>query len=354
MNLNNNDHRYLLIGPYPPLRGGIAQHSERLVEGIEENGNRVDVLSWKKQYPKILYKNEQIKGSDTETVKFWLSYSNPLSWVRSVRHIRKYDRIVMQWATPFHAPIFWLMSFFFDIKRLTIHVHNASPHERMPFSNLLTRLVVNRCDKIVCHAESIKDDLLQMGVSPNIEVVSMPPLMRVFESAKTDPPTILVFGFIREYKGTDIAIGAMGKLKDRGYRFKGVIAGQIWNGDESKYIEMIEKNNISDITETVFGYISDTDSCEIISHASIILAPYRSATQSGVTPLASLSGNIPVVTNVGGLSEGIRDKVDGVICREVSEESVCEGLEYALDNLEILKSGSSLKVLSWNMIASSY
>ena len=44
------------VGPMPPIRGGIAAHSARLVAGIDSLGHSTTVVSWRKQYPSMLYR----------------------------------------------------------------------------------------------------------------------------------------------------------------------------------------------------------------------------------------------------------------------------------------------------------
>jgi D-inositol-3-phosphate glycosyltransferase len=47
--------RYVILSPANPLRGGIASSSERLAEEIRDQGQEVDIISFKKQYPDLLF-----------------------------------------------------------------------------------------------------------------------------------------------------------------------------------------------------------------------------------------------------------------------------------------------------------
>ena len=48
--------RVTFVGPVPPIAGGIAQHSARVVESLGACGAHTTVLSWSAQYPKLLFK----------------------------------------------------------------------------------------------------------------------------------------------------------------------------------------------------------------------------------------------------------------------------------------------------------
>ena len=47
--------KIVLIGPMPPYRGGISRFSSSLAEELLEMGHDVKVVSFRKQYPKLLY-----------------------------------------------------------------------------------------------------------------------------------------------------------------------------------------------------------------------------------------------------------------------------------------------------------
>jgi len=47
--------RITIIGPAYPYRGGIAALNERLAKQLISEGNEVNIVSFKVQYPKILF-----------------------------------------------------------------------------------------------------------------------------------------------------------------------------------------------------------------------------------------------------------------------------------------------------------
>ena len=47
--------RVVVVGPAPPLRGGIAAHVARLVEACEVEGLGARCLSWRRLYPRPFF-----------------------------------------------------------------------------------------------------------------------------------------------------------------------------------------------------------------------------------------------------------------------------------------------------------
>ena len=46
---------YLLIGPAYPFRGGIAETQHQLALALQEKGRKVELLTFRNLYPKILF-----------------------------------------------------------------------------------------------------------------------------------------------------------------------------------------------------------------------------------------------------------------------------------------------------------
>ena len=72
-------------------------------------------------------------------------------------------------------------------------------------------------------------------------------------------------------------------------------------------------------------FIPDDKVRYYFSAADLIVQPYKSATQSGVTQIAYHFEKPMLVTNVGGLAEIVPDGKVGYVC-EVSEDSVADAL----------------------------
>ena len=58
METNREAMKIALIGPAFPYRGGIAHHTNMLSSYLRKHGHRVDVITFTRQYPKLLYPGE--------------------------------------------------------------------------------------------------------------------------------------------------------------------------------------------------------------------------------------------------------------------------------------------------------
>jgi glycosyltransferase involved in cell wall biosynthesis len=138
---------------------------------------------------------------------------------------------------------------------------------------------------------------------------------------------ILFFGFIRKYKGLDILLNAFKKViqEKKIGNLKLLIAGEFYE-DEKNYEALLNdpaiKNNL--ILHTHF--IPNSEVKFYLCAADCVIQPYRSATQSGVTPLAYHFEKPMIVTNVGGLPSMVADKKTGLIA-EPNAESIAKNIE---------------------------
>ena len=136
---------------------------------------------------------------------------------------------------------------------------------------------------------------------------------------------ILFFGLIRKYKGLDLAIRAMSNKLIVEKNIKLIIAGEFYDSEE-KYQDLIRDLNLKNII--IYNqFIKNKQVPDFFSVSNLVILPYTSATQSGVTQLAMYYKKPMLVTNVGGLPEIIDHKKDGYI----SSTNPDEMSEYILD-----------------------
>lgn len=340
----------IVIGPFPPLRGGISQHTARLSDALEDAGVAVTRISWSSQYPKRLYGRQQRDvGAPTPAGILWmLKWWDPVSWLRAGLRIRQADFVVVPWVTPVHAIPQWVMLTIGRRSRRVVHVHNVFPHERMPFARPLARLVLRRADALVCHARSLVGELRELGVSAPIAVTPMPPLINVPTGALPADPTVklLFLGMIRPYKGLDIALRAVEELQAIGHRVELTVAGELWSGRGVPTREELEQ--LAPSVSLKLQYLSDDEMVDLIAAHHLLLAPYRSATQSGVVSLALAAGRPVVATRVGGLGEIVVEGHNGTLAEPDDVRSFVAAAERALASLETLSAGAAQTPLSWN------
>ena len=101
-----------------------------------------------------------------------------------------------------------------------------------------------------------------------------------------------------------------------------------------KYIKKIKSLNINNNILLHDYYIPNNDVVNYFCASDIVVQPYVSGTQSGVSMIAYNFNKPTVLTNVGGLSEYVNNQVDGYLV-DVNRESIILALEdYYKNNRE--------------------
>ena len=106
-----------------------------------------------------------------------------------------------------------------------------------------------------------------------------------------------------------------------------LIAGEFYE-DRKPYDEQIERLGINDRLILHTDFIPDSEVKYYLCAADLVVQPYRSATQSGVTPLAYHFEIPMVVTNVGGLPDLVPDNKVGLVAEPNAEAIAQKIIEY--------------------------
>jgi glycosyltransferase involved in cell wall biosynthesis len=105
------------------------------------------------------------------------------------------------------------------------------------------------------------------------------------------------------------------------------------------------------VVELDLRYVPDEELTDLLARHHLVVLPYRSATQSGIVPLAHAAGRPVVATAVGGLVESVRDGVDGVLVPPDDAAALADGLERAAVDLAALAAGAAAVSTSWDDVA---
>ena len=106
-----------------------------------------------------------------------------------------------------------------------------------------------------------------------------------------------------------------------------LIAGEFYE-DRKPYDEQIKQLGIEDQLILHTDFIPDSEVKYYLCAADMVVQPYRSATQSGVTPLAYHFEVPMVVTNVGGLPDLVPDNKVGLVAEPNAEALAEKIIEY--------------------------
>ena len=344
--------RIIFVGPVPPLLGGIAQHSVRLVEALRSRGHEVTVISWRSQYPKLLHRGHQLddKTPPMPEAQYMLRWWSVVSWWRTRRMAQDSDLLLFPYVTPFLAVPQWFISGGF--KNAAAVVHNALPHERMPLERTLARLALKRPSQLITHGQGVANDIRSLGTTGRIHVVPMPPTLEVRHSALPPRPPLrlLFFGFVRPYKGLGVAISAMATLLDSGIDARLTVVGEFWEPVDGFRRQVVELG-LEDRVDIHAGYVTDDRLNEMLMAHHIVLAPYLEDTLSAVVPVALAAGRPVVSTLVRGVSEQLNDRMNGILVAPGDPEALARGVIKATDRLSQLAAGATESTPTWSAVA---
>ena len=138
---------------------------------------------------------------------------------------------------------------------------------------------------------------------------------------------MLFFGLVRAYKGLDVLLDAFGLIKDQLPTVQLIIAGEFYE-DEEKYRAQIAANGLKERVLLRNEFIPDADLRKYFGAADLIVQPYKTATQSGVTQVAFHFEKPMLVTNVGGLGEIVHDHKMGYACEPTAEAIAADIVDY--------------------------
>jgi glycosyltransferase involved in cell wall biosynthesis len=120
---------------------------------------------------------------------------------------------------------------------------------------------------------------------------------------------LLFVGRIRAYKGIDTLLEAYAMLTpDEAGPLVIAGSGELADTEEERLRDLRDRP-----VHLINEWLSDADLAALVSAARFVVLPYRSATQSGVVPLASAFGVPAIASATGGLLEQVVDGETGLL-----------------------------------------
>lgn len=344
--------KVILIGPAHPSHGGIANFNESLAIAFIKNSIETTIVSYYYQYPRFLFPGETqtVEGKPTYLLKIkpLISSINPFSWLKTARYLshESPDIVVVQFWLPYLAPALGSILRLFRGRNTKIIgiMHNVFPHEKRFADKLLTRYFINSCHGFICLSKSV---LLQLEtLTPNPNKLFVPhPIYDIFgdKVSKTEArkhlglsdadKVLLFFGIIRKYKGLELLLRAIATDRVKKLNVKLIVAGEFYE-DKRYYFQLAEQLNIKHQIVFTDRFIPNDEVKYYFCAADMVVQPYLSATQSGVTQVAYNFERPMLVTNVGGLSEIVFDRRTGYVT-EVNAEAIAQAIEdFYVNNRE--------------------
>lgn len=217
----------------------------------------------------------------------------------------------------------------------TIHsLHDLDPHTGTSrLLHLWNRAIISRSDHLLVHGQVYRERLLQQGVTA--ERVTFTPLTHLFVGAAMrerlgeNPPEVtferfvLFFGRVAAYKGVDDLLAAWQALGEGKVGWRLVLAGPGDLGgreDGQLPVDVTRFNRM----------IEDAEAVELFRRCSLLVLPYKDATQSALIAAAYFFGKPVLATRTGALPEYVVEGETGWLGPAGDPTGLAETLARAL------------------------
>lgn len=339
-----SDIEVFILGTAYPLRGGLASFNERLARAFKDAGYRVTIYNFSLQYPSFFFPGKTQYSTDSPPegldILSKVNSINPFNWLKIGREIRnrRPRLLVLRYWMPFMAPCMGTIARIVKKNHFTKIVaitDNIIPHEARFYDSCLSKYFLKSCHGFIAMSKTVLDDIGHFDKTKPRKFYPHPlydnygePISRkeACHRLNLDPSFnyMLFFGFIRQYKGLDILLQAFADQRFEKLPLKLLIAGEFYI-DPRPYYRMIDELKLSQRIVMHDSFISNSEIPAWFCAADLIVQPYKSATQSGVTQIAYYFEKPMIVTNVGGLPEMVPDGKAGYIV-EPEPKSLAEAI----------------------------
>ena len=354
---------YLFLGPAKPFRGGIAETQNYLADEISSKGFKVEVWTFTKLYPKILFPGKsqfekcKIQKNKLKSKRIVHAY-NFFKWKSVVKKINasKPRIVVFRYWTPLISPCWCYIKSNLDTSIKTVGlIDNWEHHEPKIWDKKLNTYFGNSIDKIITFSEAVasqikktieKEILIGFHPIPSRNKFKIPESINF---SKTGPNYVLFFGLVRKYKGLETLINSMKYYNN----FKLLIVGEFYD-NKRKYLNLIEKLNLKGRVNIIDKFVGNEEITNFFVKSKAVILPYKTASQSGVISLCYLFDKPIVVSNLKGLTSYVKDDNSGVIFNNTSKD-LANAINIVLDKKNNYNYSRNIrknkKKYTWNRFA---
>lgn len=287
---------------------------------------------------------------------------------RTLRALRRLqpDVIHVQWL-PLPLIDLAFVPLFRRIAPVVLTVHDSNPYNGdgpwlLRFGSLLA---TRRFDRWIVHNELSERQLSARGLpKARLHRIAHGLLSRASvgrrggQTVRTHRRVqLLQFGKIKDYKGVDVLLNALGHLSDeQRERCRVSIVGRPYV-DTTPYLDLVKQHRLETSVDLRFDFVSDEEMAALFDQADALVFPYRGIDTSGVL-MAVIASGIPVVASgIGCFSEMLVDGREGRLVVPDDPKALADALIDVIDNPDKLSAMRSEMVAlreripSWERIA---
>jgi len=244
----------------------------------------------------------------------------------------------------------------------TIHDVFRHPGDKVAVfgSEYTRRIAFYRSQQLIVHTHQLKKILIEqfnlpqerVNVIPHGELGSLYQHRGDRSNQPRDPNTLLFFGRIWPYKGLKYLLEAMPLIAERVPEVKLIIAGR---GENIK--EYFPNGYDENRYEIINRLIPLEEVSNLFQRSTVTVLPYIEASQSGVAALSYGMGTLVVASDVGGLSEIVQHKKDGLLVPPCDVRALADAIICLLSDRDLQQKMQTAALarcqqdLNWSNIA---
>ncbi len=273
-------------------------------------------------------------------IKIWYAVYSYVVFIWYMLFVRSVKVIHIQGAAfaSFERNIFFVRVGKLFGKKVIMHMHCADFESYYNPSKHKQRIVdiINACDLYLVLSDSWKVYFESIGVKSDIirvlnNTITPPVIQKVERSAGT--LNLLYLGVIGQRKGIYDILKA---LKDNKERFEGKVALRIGgNQEEEKLLACINESGLQDMVKFE-GFVSGEKKIECLNWADVYILPsFNEGLPIGI--LEAMSYGHPIIsTPVGGISEVVKDGVNGIMVEPGNVQEIAKAILAFVDNQKMI------------------
>ena len=335
--------KVLMITPtYYPVTGGTESLVENITMKLNDHGIAADIMSlnYNSSLQTVLAeKNEIINGQRVFKIAAW-RLPIPLLFISHFptnfrSKMKQYDIIHFHNDADMSFPLF---SFGLSMPKI-LHCHclDTSYHDYKAHTPVARQILLRSADIYVTLSKSLSDMLYDLGV-PREKIRIVPNGIDVSKfggnTVEKIPNLLLFVGRLDPKKGIPILLQSLKYLKRP---VELVIIGppssnQEYSKNVLNLIDDFRKKSLHKIS--YLGRVGPDDLVKWYQKASIFVQPSLSESFPMVNMEALASGTPVVASNVGAVSEIVRNHENGVLVPPGDPTRLAEAIQFLLDNEE--------------------
>ncbi len=275
-----------------------------------------------------------------------------LRTLAALRRLRP-DVIHVQWL-----PLPLIDALFVPLLRriapVVLTVHDSNPYNGA--GPLLLRvgnlLATRRFDRWIVHNELSERQLVARGLSAERlhrvahGLLSSPGEASAEVTARTDGRLhFLQFGKLKDYKGVDVLLNALGRLTaEQRDRCRVSIVGRPYLETEP-LLDLMARHRLQSCVELRLDFVSDAEMAALFDDADALVFPYRGIDTSGVL-MAAIARGIPVVaSDIGCFAEMLTDGEEGRLVMPDDPKALAAAL------IDLIEDPQKVRAMRTNMLA---